>query len=249
MTWSAFIRSLKEQGYEIKTNVKHIAVRPPGKERFVRLRSLGDGYTEEAIKQRILKQRSPSRPPRPEPKKVLHVKVYGDFKLSKITWKGLRALYFFYRRKLREAQRQPVGYAPHIIRDDLRRLDRINAQTLFLFKHKIDTIEQLHAFQQSAEAQITALTLKQRELSNEKRRTGTLPERREQIGAALNNISAQLKCLRQDVKLCGDIEVRSVLIAEIQKKLKEKELINDVPTRRSSRAGRGYGDQHDGQRR
>jgi len=248
MTWSAFLRSLKEQGYEIKTGVKHIAVRPPGKERFVRLRSLGDDYTEEAIKQRILKQRSPARPKKPAPKSVLHVKVYGDFKLSKVTWKGLRALYFFYRRKLREAQRQPEGYAPYVLRDELRQVDKVNAQTIFLFKHKIDTAEQLSAYRQSAEAQITVLSLKQRELSNEKRRTGTLPERKERIGAMLNDISVQLKGLRQDVRLCGEIEVRSALIAEIQKKLKEKELINNVPTRRSSRAGRGYGDKYDGQR-
>ena len=236
MTWSAFLRFLKEQGYEIKTGVKHIAIRPPGKERFVRLRSLGDDYTEEAIKQRILKQRSPARPKKPAPKSVLHVKVYGDFKLSKVTWKGLRALYFFYRRKLREARRQPEGYAPYVLRDELRQVDKVNAQTLFLFKHKIDTAEQLSAYRQSAEAQITALSLKQRELSNEKRRTNTSPERREQINAVLNDISVQLKGLRQDVKLCGEIEVRSALIAEIQKKLKEKELMQRIHIHDKDRA-------------
>ena len=46
MTWNAFLSHLKRQGYGIKTGVKHTAVRPPGKERFVRLRSLGDAYTE-----------------------------------------------------------------------------------------------------------------------------------------------------------------------------------------------------------
>lgn len=99
MTWSAFLRALREQGYEVKTGVKHIAVRPPGKERFVRLRSLGENYTEEAIRERILRQRSPRKTYEPKPKRVIHVKVYGDFRLSKITWKGLRALYFFLSQK------------------------------------------------------------------------------------------------------------------------------------------------------
>jgi hypothetical protein len=52
--WSQFLTGLKEKGYEVKTGVKHIAVRPPGKERFIRLRSLGDDYTEESIRKRLL---------------------------------------------------------------------------------------------------------------------------------------------------------------------------------------------------
>ena len=113
MSFQAFIRSLKDMGYEVKTGVKHIAVRPPGKERFVRLRSLGDSYTEEAIKQRILKQRAPERPLKPVPPKIVRIRVQGDFHLSKITWKGLRALYYFYLRKLRAAQKQPQGKASY----------------------------------------------------------------------------------------------------------------------------------------
>jgi len=52
--WSQFLTGLKEKGYDIKTNVKHIAVRPPGKERYVRLRSLGEEYSEETLRERIL---------------------------------------------------------------------------------------------------------------------------------------------------------------------------------------------------
>ena len=62
MTWQAFLAQMRKQGYEVKTGVKHIAVRPPGKERFVRLRSLGDEYAEDALRQRILRQRAPQRP-------------------------------------------------------------------------------------------------------------------------------------------------------------------------------------------
>lgn len=250
MTWSAFLRSLKEQGYEVKTGVKHIAIRPPAKERFVRLKSLGDNYIEEAIKQRILKQRSPSRPPRPEPKPVRKAKVYGDFKLSKITWKGLRALYFFYRRKLREAQRQPNGYAPHILREDLRLMDKINDQTVFLFKHKIDTGEQLFDYRRYAEEQIALLLSRRKELSNEKRRENTMPERKTEIRALMADIAAQLKTLRRDIRLCDEIVERSAQIAEKNKILRqEKEMMKNVPTGRSGRTGREYGGQYHDQRR
>ena len=46
------LNELKNQGYEVNTG-KYIAVRPPGRERFVRLKTLGDDYTEEAIRRRI----------------------------------------------------------------------------------------------------------------------------------------------------------------------------------------------------
>ena len=59
LTFEQFIRRLRDAGYEVKVDVKHIAVRPPGKERFTRLRRLGDDYTEEALRQRIL-QNDPS---------------------------------------------------------------------------------------------------------------------------------------------------------------------------------------------
>ena len=55
LSFEQFVRLLRERGYEVKTGVKHMAVRPPGKERFTRLRRLGDDYTEEAIRQRILR--------------------------------------------------------------------------------------------------------------------------------------------------------------------------------------------------
>ena len=56
MTFSQSIRLMESMGYEVKAGVRHFAVRPKGKERFVRLRSLSqDGrYEEEAIRQRIL---------------------------------------------------------------------------------------------------------------------------------------------------------------------------------------------------
>lgn len=157
MSFQAFIRSLKDMGYEVKTGVKYIAVRPPGKERFVRLRSLGDSYTEEAIKQRILKQRAPERPLKPVPSKIVRIRVQGDFHLSKITWKGLRALYYFYLRKLRAAQKQPQGKASYLLREDLRHLDELDEQSRFLFRHGIDTAEQLTDYRASADAQLKSL--------------------------------------------------------------------------------------------
>lgn len=171
MTMSAFIRNLHNMGYEVKTGV-HIAVRPPNKERFVRLESLGEGYTEETIKSKILCQNRPEKPPYYPPSIVKKAKVYGDFKLSKITLKSLQALYFHYRHQLRKAQAQP--HNPEVVfllREDLRYLDEINRHTVFLFKHKIETREQLLDFRSEDRSEMrTAKRILERSVYLEQKR-------------------------------------------------------------------------------
>lgn len=41
-TMNEFFANMEKMGYEIKSNVKYMAIRPEGKERFVRLKSLGN---------------------------------------------------------------------------------------------------------------------------------------------------------------------------------------------------------------
>ena len=44
-SYDAFLQMLRDEGYEIK-NGKHTAIRGEGQQRFIRIDSLGDGYTE-----------------------------------------------------------------------------------------------------------------------------------------------------------------------------------------------------------
>lgn len=220
MSFQAFVRSMKEKGYEVVTGGKYMKVRPQGKERFVRLYTLGDDYTEDAIKQRILRQRMPERPPKPTPPTVKRLKVRGDFSLSRITWKGLRALYFYYLYKLREAQRQPTGQAPFLLREDLRLMDALSEQAKFLHLHGIDNKEQLTAFRINTEQQIVALTNERKTLSNEKRHSIVSEERKIVIGKQINDLSVRLKSLRRTANLCNAVSERSVMIAEKEEQLK-----------------------------
>lgn len=223
MSFQAFIRSMKEKGYEVVTSGKYMKVRPHGKERFVRLRSLGDDYTEEAIKQRILRQRMPERPPKPAPPVVRRVKVRGDFRLCRVTWKGLRALYFYYLYKLREAQRQPTGQAPFLLREDLRLIDAISEQAKFLHRYRIDTEEQLSSFRTRIKQQIAVLIDERRVLSNQRRCASVSEERSVEVMAKIGPMSAQLKTLRQEAKMCAAILERFTIIADKEARLKQQE--------------------------
>ncbi|SEA60108.1 Relaxase/Mobilisation nuclease domain-containing protein [Oribacterium sp. KHPX15] len=50
--WEDFLRLLSEEGYEIRRG-KNIAIKGRAQQRFVRLKSLGEDYTEDALKEKI----------------------------------------------------------------------------------------------------------------------------------------------------------------------------------------------------
>jgi len=56
-TYKDFWKILRERGYEVKDTGKYIALKPAYSQRYIRLKSLGDNYSEEAIKERIIKAR------------------------------------------------------------------------------------------------------------------------------------------------------------------------------------------------
>lgn len=71
MTERQFFDNLRKKGYEIKIG-KDISVRPPGKERFVRLiRNFGEDYSIEQIRRRILSQARPEKMQSEPPRKVI----------------------------------------------------------------------------------------------------------------------------------------------------------------------------------
>ena len=148
MTERQFFDALKKQGYEIKIG-KDISVRPPKKERFVRLqRNFGEEYSIENIRKRILAQ---SRPERPLPEVLHKPKSYhikGNLKTAKkIT--GFRALYIHYCLLLGvfPKGRQPSNRRLHfLLREDLRKLDNIIKEARLLGEHHIDTAKQLSSY-------------------------------------------------------------------------------------------------------
>ena len=63
------LRCLQREGYEIKRG-KYISARAPDQERFTRLKTLGDDYTEAALAARIAGRSRPSRQPKRQDGKI-----------------------------------------------------------------------------------------------------------------------------------------------------------------------------------
>ena len=230
MTERQFFDNLRKKGYEIKVG-KDISVRPPGKERFVRLmRNFGEDYSVEAIRRRLLSQNRPERPAPDLPRTVIRIRLFGSLeKARKIT--GFRALYFHYCYLLgifpKSKPRQNTKRLHFLLREDLRKLDAISDETKLLVRNRIDTAEQLFSYRDEAQDKIAALTAERKQLYKLQRTAAVKadPEKSVEIKDRISALSKELATLRKEVSLCDDIAERSGVIKEKIKAVREDEHI------------------------
>ena len=228
MTERQFFDALRKKGYAVKIG-KDISVRPPGKERFVRLiRNFGEDYSIEQIRRRILSQTKAERKPSAPSRTVLRVRLIGSFyKTRKIT--GFRALYFHYCYLLgifpKNKPKQNRRRLHFLLREDLRKLDDITAETRLLIGHRIDTAEQLFCYRDKVSEKITALTEKRKQLYKAQRTAAVKsdPEKTAEVKAQITALSKELAALRKEVVLCNSIAERSGVIQEKIKAVREDE--------------------------
>ncbi|MEG0166908.1 MAG: relaxase/mobilization nuclease domain-containing protein [Ruthenibacterium sp.] len=205
LTWKQFVHALEQKGYTLRFDRKYPVLKPPGKERFVRFKTLGEKYTPEAITLRILYPQKPKTPKQKlvfTPRKYTRLRTHGKpFRKTK----SLRALYFYYLYRLGALPRKP-SYTPYAVRQDIYRLDKRIEQMRFLSAHRIYSREQLAEYRESLLPQIKGVTNLRQKLYKKKAPA-------EQIAP----LTAQLGALRHEEKLCRDIASQSV---EMEQRLK-----------------------------
>ena len=204
LTWRQFLNALERKGYEVRMGRKYPVLRPPGKERFVRFKTLGKRYTPEAIQTRILYPQS-YHPYVENPPTIKHGRLHrGKKPHRKLT--GLRALYYRYLYELGALPRKPrrPSYA---VRQDAYKLDQRIRQMEFLSKHNIDTLEQLETHRKALQSEIGQLQTKRKQLP----KTDDVQSQHESVNTAL-------KQLRQEERLCRKIAEHSI---EVQQHLTE----------------------------
>ena len=190
-TCDQFWKILKQRGYEVKRDVKYIALKPAYSQRYIRLKSLGEDYSEEAIKQRIIAARNGIRIlDKPIADYNTWLKKYKPTKLH-----GFKALYYHYLYlfgKIRKKETpQRVSF---YMREELVKFERYQKQFHFLIDNDIETTGQLNDMKQNAEDRIAKLTLKRTRLYSK-------PDVKDEI----SDINAELKKLRMNVRMCNNI--------------------------------------------
>lgn len=213
-----FFEALHKKGYEVKVG-KDISVRPPGKERFVRLtRNFGEDYTLESIRRKILEQPVTTRPLPEPPPRPQRYRLSGNWqKRKKAT--GFRALYFHYCYLLGvfpKNKSQPKHNIHFLLKEDLIKLDQITQEARLLARCHIDTGEQLAAYRSDLENQITERTAQRRTLYKQQRTVAVKSDegRLAEVKAEITQLSGELGRLRQELKLCDGIAQRSGILPE-----------------------------------
>ena len=228
MTERQFFDALRKKGYTVKIG-KDISVRPPGKERFVRLmRNFGEDYSLDNIRRRILFQSRPERKKSEQKPTILRVRLIGNLKTArKLT--GFRALYVHYCYLLgifpKNCPQQNRKRLHFLLREDLLKLDTITAETRLLVGHRIDTAEQLFSYRDEVNGKITALTADRKQLYKAQRTAAVKsdPEKTAEVKAQITALSKELAALRKEVVLCNSIAERSGVIQEKIKAVREDE--------------------------
>ncbi|SCY11220.1 relaxase/mobilization nuclease domain-containing protein [Butyrivibrio sp. INlla14] len=123
-----FLTKLKDSGYEIKRG-KHIAVRGGEQKRFIRLRSLGAGYTDEDIRSRVLKFEETKKPEEKKswtrPKRDFDMLIDIQKKLAEGKGKGYERWAKLY--NVKQVAKALMFLQDHGIRDDETLEQKTNA--------------------------------------------------------------------------------------------------------------------------
>lgn len=139
-TYESFLAMLSDLGYGIKNAYrkegKHLAIKPMGLTRFRRCKSLGENYTEERIRERILTENLSKYHALSKEKPQIvrcRVKRYRRAKLS-----GIQKKYFA--RLCRTGQLKKRSYSQAWkYRDDIRRMEKLQEDYLFLSRHEVNS--------------------------------------------------------------------------------------------------------------
>lgn len=204
LTWRQFLNALERKGYEVRMGRKYPVLRPPGKERFVRFKTLGKRYTPEVIQNRLFYPQFDRCFVENSPH-VQYSRLHSG-KKSRRKLTGLRALYYRYLYELGALPRKPrrPSYA---VRQDAYKLNQRIRQMEFLSKHNIDTLEQLETHRKALQTEIGQLQTKRKQLP----KTDDVQSQHESVNTAL-------KQLRQEERLCRKIAEHSI---EVQQHLTE----------------------------
>ena len=215
----SFEYALTKMGYKhcLSDSRKYWTVIPKGYSKPVRLKSLGENYTEAAIKKRLLEnQRKPITQfdDRRYKVRLFVVRNHGDQILRKTD--GIYRLYLYYCYKLGyfpKYKQQNTARLHYLLREDLMKMEQITKEVRLLGRENISTDEQLFEFKHRVDSEIKALTddrTRLRKLSRTKMSDDELSEVKEKI----SGITVRLRALRKESKLCNGIAERSKVMEQ-----------------------------------
>ena len=201
------------------TPLKYPGLKPPGAKGYFRFHKLGEGYSWEEINDRILdhiRRRAPfPEAERGEVREHRRKSAPPQYVRKK---SGLYRLYLRYCYELHIIEKHPasVQRVSFYLREDIAKLDRLDAETRLLAKHGISTYEDMTAHKAGLCRRISELEARRTELRDGMRRLkrGHELSSAETVKGQISDITKELRELRKEVTLCDDVIFRSARTRE-----------------------------------
>lgn len=214
-SYKEFINMLEKNNYEVINRYGKLSVKNKRYKRNIRIeRSLGEEYSIENIKQRIIEEKEP---------KCLLDEEYFNFnqykKSKKIKSTGIIALYKYYCYLLKIYPVRKIKY-PICLTKDLEQLNMYSDINNFIDKYNLNNEEEFYKIEQELKEQYSAMFKEKRKLRKE-----YLNNKDEKITDKINTINFNMKELDKEINVCfnmkSNIEHVKANINDIEKERKE----------------------------
>lgn len=238
ISMNEFYNNLRNMGYSIKFG-KHVAVKPAGKDGYIRLRTIKDeNYLPEGIRRRIAKNYAQNY--------GLPITTIKSKKIicnkPKIKMTGYKALYYRYLFLLGKIpnKRYPKRI-PYRIAKESKNLNKIIFEISIIEKYHLKDSNDLIYLKKFLSSQINQLSI-ERDFSRRIIRRVVPIDEKEKARNQITKITEEMRNIRKELKACEGIEIRTTKSKSI-KVNKEKEVsLEGVKTneygRRNSRLTR-----------
>lgn len=198
-----FYQQLQRMGYLVRydSKRKYNTLQIPGTKYQTRFKTLGEDYSEEAIRQRILQNHTPSRPLPPPPK-------MRSLSTDKNSFRGL---YLHYCYLLGVIRKNPHPHYSAALRAEMRKAEEYSEQTRLLCREQIGTAEQLQDFMEKTQEQIPTL-VKERERVYKQISQCSDETRLPKLVKQRHTLTEAIATLRKDLKNAEAVMERSEIL-------------------------------------
>jgi len=250
-------RNLKEMGYgcNFGERLKYWTVTPKGYDKPIRLYRLGEDYTNDRIRERLMDNRGRAVHSLQEPRQSVDKRREGTVRnpdspagQTGARWQAVYVsrpkrkvghlnglyLHYCYRLGILPKKRQYRPRVHYLLREDLMKLDQISAEVRLMGRHHIETEDDLAAFHEETKEKMIAVYRERKHLRNEMRRVGN-EEKVPELKARAMELTRQAAQYRQELKLAEGIAERSGVMEEQLRQIREEKEKGKVKNRYEQR--------------
>ena len=223
-----FYAALTKRGWNIKVG-KWLTLKPPKADRGIKIdRHFGERYSVEGITARIAEnvRNGTVKLPVEKGRKVYRCnsRVQRPFRSKG----GYQGLYYFYCYKLGVLPRRKVStkQTHYLYREELRNIDKISRETIFLARNHISTDGDLKHYEDNVIAELKGLRERRQILYNRIRYLSG--DDKENMQKDINQLSSSIKEKNKELYMVKDIKERSKGLQEKVRTVREAEKDNII---------------------